>query len=61
MRLVVALHAMRSLLTPRQGYYARALDYVRPILELQDVTTIQALLALVQYHFRAPVSRPNDW
>lgn len=35
-----------------QFYYARASNYLQPVLQMQDIRTVQALLALVQYHFR---------
>ncbi|KAL2821300.1 fungal-specific transcription factor domain-containing protein [Aspergillus cavernicola] len=38
-----------------RSYFARARTYLPAVLSLQDMTTLQGLLALVQYSFRAPL------
>ena len=39
----------------RQAYFARARIYLPAVMDLQNLTTVQALLCLTQYYFRAPV------
>ena len=41
-----------------QTYFARARLYLPAVMALQDMTTVQALLCLVQYYFRAPTETP---
>ncbi|KAJ5569880.1 uncharacterized protein N7459_009310 [Penicillium hispanicum] len=38
-----------------EAYFARARIYVPAVMGLQDLTTVQALLCLTQYYYRAPV------
>ena len=40
----------------RQAYFARARIYLPAVMDLQNLTTVQALLCLTQYYYRAPVS-----
>lgn len=40
---------------PCSAYYARALQYLSAPLVHEDIVTVQALLMLAQYSFRAPV------
>ncbi|KAJ6060684.1 hypothetical protein N7499_012728 [Penicillium canescens] len=40
------------------AYFARARIYLPAVMALQDLSTVQALLCLVQYYFRAPTESP---
>jgi hypothetical protein len=42
-----------------QAYFARARCYLSAVMSLQNLETVQALLCLVQYYFRASVSSTN--
>ncbi|CAG8020474.1 unnamed protein product [Penicillium nalgiovense] len=41
-----------------EAYFARARTYLTAVMSLQDMTTVQALLCLVQYYFRAQTESP---
>ncbi|KAJ5758226.1 uncharacterized protein N7511_006920 [Penicillium nucicola] len=41
-----------------EAYFARAQIYLPAVMSLQDMQSVQALLCLVQYHFRAPSESP---
>ncbi|OJJ80669.1 uncharacterized protein ASPGLDRAFT_51083 [Aspergillus glaucus CBS 516.65] len=41
-----------------EAYFARARLYLPAVMALQDMVTVQALLSLVQYYFRAPTETP---
>ncbi|KIV77673.1 hypothetical protein PV11_09457 [Exophiala sideris] len=41
---------------PPRAYFARALRYLHAVLSLQNLSTVQALLVMCQYHFRVTVS-----
>ncbi|KAJ5095636.1 hypothetical protein NUU61_004992 [Penicillium alfredii] len=41
-----------------EAYFARARLYLPAVMGLQNLTTVQALLSLVQYYFRAPTESP---
>ncbi|KAJ6171843.1 hypothetical protein N7470_000910 [Penicillium chermesinum] len=41
-----------------ESYFARARKYIPAVISLQDLTTVQALLCLTQYYFRAPNDSP---
>ncbi|CAG8207326.1 unnamed protein product [Penicillium salamii] len=44
--------------TEASAYFARARIYLPAVMSLQDMATVQALLCLVQYHFRAQTESP---
>ncbi|CAG8021819.1 unnamed protein product [Penicillium salamii] len=44
--------------TEASAYFARARTYLPAVMSLQDMATVQALLCLVQYHFRAQTESP---
>ncbi|KAJ6185944.1 hypothetical protein N7519_007245 [Penicillium mononematosum] len=41
-----------------EAYFARARTYLPAVMSLQDMATVQALLCLVQYYFRAQTESP---
>jgi hypothetical protein len=41
-----------------QEYFARARIFLPTVVSLQDMETVQALLCLVQYYFRAQTESP---